>query len=229
MIPRPSKYAPKKLPFLPPRSRWGDLGLINGRGNLVASLLRAQLAMADDDDDESGEAEPVESPGAPGGGMPLPAAVRRPRRGGVAQGFSEPPASLVRCIGPWDGDEAGDIPIYRRGRSPSGRYPTARAQMRCRRGVWRPRAAQPSARPRSNCRDRPLLCREAHVHEGQQWTRWWLREVSSHFSQERRTEHLFAAPPMCFRCAEHLLVFLRAHLGTRQQKCVCVGSSLVGL
>jgi len=33
--------------------------------------------------------------------MPLPAAVRRPRRGGVAQGFSEPPASLVRCIGPW--------------------------------------------------------------------------------------------------------------------------------
>ena len=88
--------------------------------------------------------------------------------------------TLVRCIGPWDGDEAGDIPIYRRGRSPSGRYPTARAQMRCRRGVWRPRAAQPSARPRSNCRDRPLLCREAHVHEGQQWTtRWWLRIARS--------------------------------------------------
>ena len=162
----------------------------------------------------------------------MPAAVRRPRRGGVAQGFSEPPASLDagalhRPVGRRRGRGHSHLPAG--ARPPSGRYPTARAQMRCRRGVWRPRAAQPSARPRSNCRDRPLLCREAHVHEGQQWTRWWLREVSSHFSQERRTEHLFAAPPMCFRCAEHLLVFLRAHLGTRQQKCVCVGSSLVGL
>ena len=169
---------------------------------------------------------------APGGGMPLPAAVRRPRRGGVAQGFSEPPASLDagalhRPVGRRRGRGHSHLPAG--ARPPSGRYPTARAQMRCRRGVWRLRAAQPSARSRSNCRDRPLLCREAHVHEGQQWTRWWLREVSSHFSQERRTEHLFAAPPMCFRCAEHLLVFSQSSPWDSSAVFERVCSSLLGL
>ena len=161
---------------------------------------------------------------APGGGMPLPAAVRRPRRGGVAQGFSEPPASLDagalhRPVGRRRGRGHSHLPAG--ARPPSGRYPTARAQMRCRRGVWRPRAAQPSARPRSNCRDRPLLCREAHVHEGQQWTtRWWLRierSVWPFLPKKKKGRNTFLLHRRCvFVVPSIFLFFLRAHLGTPQ-------------
>ena len=129
-------------------------------------------------DDESGATEPVESPGA-GRGHAIacrcaPTATWR-RGSRLSSGIA---GAVHRPVGRRRGRGHSHLPAG--ARPPSGRYPTARAQMRCRRGVWRPRAAQPSARPRSNCRDRPLLCREAHVHEGQQWTtRWWLRIARS--------------------------------------------------
>jgi len=128
--------------------------------------------------------------------MPLPAAVRRPRRGDVAQGFL--PASLVRCIGPWDGDEAGDIPIYRRGPGlhlvailPHARRCDAGAVSGDRERPNHPHAPDPTVEIARCCVVRRMCTR---ANSGRRAGGCELREVSGHFSQRRRKD----GTPFCF-------------------------------